>query len=354
MSAEQWMSITIEHLTGMEEEPLRQLWADMRDFCNQLDQPRRLWNEKDARDDTYYHLRMMQAAALLILLGKWKWTTFSMSDVRSTAMEYFERANLAPLNGDEPRRFLEFLLEFKSEFEFLENSVDGLLIEIVDHCPDLGRHNFQNDPRWYDSFVRFAKGLRHRSVVYVQGSPVYRYELVEKMKDLYYDALAELVEDLANEISEDAEADRGRGRVKLATALEESVDHLKNAAKSLQRAWDHCRPHTDLTRKQYQVEHIFDPDVVRKWKIRQFVHSYMLTLRMHGETADEEPHYLSLLKGMEYHKKLAKDPDFEAMIDALIDALEIWTAKEAPEIERELNALIGRDVWSCTENREKR
>jgi len=344
MSAEQWMSITIDHLTEMEEEPLRQMWADIRDFCNLLDQPRRLWDEPDTRDDAYYHLRMMQALAVLILLGKWKWTTFSMSGARSTAMEYFERANQAPLNGDEPRHFLEYLLAFKSEYAFLENSVDELLLKIVDHCPDLGRHNFKNDSGWYGSFVRFAKGLRHRSQVYAQGSPVPRCELVEKMKDLYYDALAELVDDLACEISEDAEADRGRGRVKLATALEESVGHLQNAAKSLQRAWNHCRPHTDLTRKQYQAEHIFDPEVVKKLKVRQFVHSYMLTLRMHGETADEEPHYLSLLKGMEYRKELAKDPDFEVMIDALIDALELWTDKEAAEIERELNAMIGREV----------
>ena len=353
MNQKQWMSITIEHLTGMEEEPLRQLWAELRDHCNLLDQPRRLWNETDARDATYYHLRMKQAMALLILLGKWKWTTYSMSDVWSRAMEYFERANQAPLNGDEPRRFLECLLAFKSEYEFLENRVDELLTNIVDHCPDLGSHNFQNDCWWYDSFVRFAKGLRHRSKVYVRGEPVPRYELVGKMKDLYYDVLAELVEDLACEIRKDAEADRGRGRIKLATALEESVGHLQNAAKSLHRAWDHCRPHTDLTRKQYQVEHIFDSEVVRKWKIRQFVHSSMLTLRMHGEYADEEPHYLSLLAGMEYRKKLAKDPDFEVMIDALIGALELLTDKGAAEIERDINALIGRDIWSCDENREK-
>ena len=350
MQLNKLMAQTIEALEKMEEEPLRKFWADCRDLCNQRDQPRRLWNEADERDSEYYHLRMMQAVALVILLGKWQMGTFSMSDVRGAALEYFERANQAPLNGQQPRRFLEFLLSFKRAYPALENELDELLLDIVDRYPDLGQHNFQPDPQWYRDFFGFAMGLRHRSKVYMHGEPVPHYQLAEKMKDLYYDSLAGLLEELASGIDDDAEADRGRGRPRLASALEESAAHLRRASESLQQAWAYCEPHVDKIRKAYGMEHIFDTEEVRKARIGQRVHSYMLTLRMHGETADEPVHLLSLLEGMDYHSELAKDPDFEAFIDALIGALEIWSDQGAAEIERELNALIQRDVWSCDEN----
>lgn len=345
MEQDALMAITISDLEAMPEDDLRMQWAKTRDFLNAQDQPRRLWRKEDVRDGNYYHLRMMQAIALLILLGKWKWQTYSISDVGGPTLEYFERANLSPLNSDEPRQFLAYLLDFKRQHESLEYKIDNLLLKIVDTCPDLGSHNFKDDPDWFAYFRRFAKGLRHRSVLYAHGKPLDNYEVALQMKDLYYDELALLIHRLSRGIQEDARRDGERGRKKLFAALEEASAHLEKASEALGQAWSHCRPYIDMERKRGQLEHIFDPEVVKAARIGQFVRSYLLTLRMHGES-DPDTHYLSLLEGFKYYDALAADPDFEAKIDALIEGLEWVCSKELATIEREVNVLIGRDVWT--------
>jgi hypothetical protein len=121
--------------------------------------------------------------------------------------------------------------------------------------------------------------------------------------------------------------------------------NARRHSEALGRAWSHCCTYVDLERKRGQLEHIFDPEVVKAARIGQFVRSYLLTLRMHGES-DPDTHYLSLLEGFKYYDALAADPDFEAKIDALIEALEWVSSKELATIEREVNALIERDVWT--------
>jgi hypothetical protein len=345
MNRESFMSLTIGDLEAKDEPELRQNWAEIRDFCNDIDRPRSLWRKEDVRDGDYYHLRMLQAIALLILLGKWKWQSFSMSDAAGPMLEYFKRANQAPLNGNEPRQFLEYLLAFKRENGALENDIDSLLTKIVDSCPDLGKHNFRDDPEWYAYFRRFAKGLLHRSEVYFHGKPIDNFVLAGKLKDLYYDELARLLDRLAWGINADAASDGERGRRMLSEALHEAADHLKNASESLNRAWSHCRPYVDLERKRCGLEHVFDAEEVKAAQIGQFVRSYLLTMRMHGES-DPDSHYLSLLEGYNYHEQLASDPNYEAKIDALIEGLELMTGEEVTVLEREINSLIGRDVWT--------
>lgn len=52
-----------------------------------------------------------------------------------------------------------------------------------------------------------------------------------------------------------------------------------------------------------------------------------------------------LLQGTDYRAKVAEDPDYEDMIVGLMEALEIWTGDDMGEIEREVNRVIGRDLW---------
>lgn len=347
MNVEHLLSLTIPDLEGMAESALGQHYPALRDICNALNQHKNLWGQEDVRRTNYYHLRMMQSIALLLLLGKGggKWLAYSIWDVRGTVLDYFDGTNRGALNGGEARRFLEYLLTFKRQHDFLENDLDTLLTDIVDDYPDLGPHNFTNDTAWFTGFRRFAKGLRHRSAVYAHGKPIGHFTLANKMKDLYYDELARLIDRLSAGIAEDAQKDGKRGRKKLSAALNEARVHLDKATAALNEAWSHCHPYVDQERKRGGLEHIFDTEEVKANRIGQFVHSYLLTLRMHGES-DADTHYLSLLDGYNYREALASDPWFEAKIDALIAGLELIRGEEMPIIERELNARIGRDVWT--------
>lgn len=347
MNLELLLSLKITDLEAMAELELGQHYVALRDFCIEFDLPRSLWRKEDVRDSNYYQLRMMQSIALLLLLckGNGKWKGYSIWDVKGTVLEYFEGANRSALKVGEPRRLLEYLLAYKRQHDFLENDIDTLLTEIVDRYPDLGPHNFTNDTAWFAEFRRFAKGLRHRSEVYAHGKPIGHFTLADKMKDLYYDELALLIHRLSAGIAKDAHQDGERGRKKLSAALNEACAHLDKATAALSEAWSHCRPYIDQERKRGGLEHIFDVEEVKASRIGQFVRSYLLTLRMHGES-DAETHYLSLLKGYNYYESLASDPWFEAKIDALISGLELITGEEMPVIERELNARIGRDVWT--------
>lgn len=65
-------------------------------------------------------------------------------------------------------------------------------------------------------------------------------QLAEEMGDLYYNALAELLELLAGKLEQDAAKDTGRGRIKLATELNHAAVDLQAAAGHIQQAWRIC------------------------------------------------------------------------------------------------------------------
>lgn len=58
-----------------------------------------------------------------------------------------------------------------------------------------------------------------------------------------YDAQVFLLRTLAEEISRQAAADRGRGRPRLAESLAQASADIDRAAISLHAAWRHCRRH---------------------------------------------------------------------------------------------------------------
>lgn len=62
---------------------------------------------------------------------------------------------------------------------------------------------------------------------------------------LRYDALQELVAALAERVARDAEADRERGRTKLAMCLAVVAGGLTMAAAALEAAWEICEPHKE-------------------------------------------------------------------------------------------------------------
>ncbi|QOX79853.1 hypothetical protein FY034_13230 [Trichlorobacter lovleyi] len=77
------------------------------------------------------------------------------------------------------------------------------------------------------------------SIQHYSGSP---QQLAEDMGDLYYNALAELLELLAGKLELDAAKDSGRGRIKLATELNHAAVDLQAATGHIQQAWRICEP----------------------------------------------------------------------------------------------------------------
>ncbi|ARV20627.1 hypothetical protein AEP_03709 [Curvibacter sp. AEP1-3] len=350
MTSDDLAFLTATDLEALPLSELKACWAAMRNACFDRDRERTRWggSGRDERDGTYFHLCMKRAVAMLLLLGKhgWRDRPNAISDVRVPVLEYFERANTCALNGQEPRELLEYLLAFKKQYHAFEYDIDQLLLKIVDDYPHIGQHNFTDCPDWWAYFRRFAKGLRHRSRVFVRGESVEHYLLADSMKDLYYDELAELLHCLAQGVERDAEKDQARGRSQLASALLEAQQHLQQAQKSLQTAWKLCAPHVDMARKHGQLEHVFDEEEVKAARVGQFVYSYQLTLRMHREGSDIEVQRWSLLEGSNYHRELVKDPDFETKIYGLIAFFADFEGEDAAVLEQEINPLIERDVWT--------
>jgi len=83
--------------------------------------------------------------------------------------------------------------------------------------------------------------MKHTSTV--PGFDGTHEQLAERIGDLYYDALAEFLDLLANKIAVDSEADIGCGRPKLAAELAGCAEHLSQAARHIDEAWRICKPH---------------------------------------------------------------------------------------------------------------
>ena len=69
--------------------------------------------------------------------------------------------------------------------------------------------------------------------------------LAENLGDLYYDSLADFLKILAEKIHQDGEADRKRGRPRLAAELLACSDRLQEAAAHIDAAWTICKPYMD-------------------------------------------------------------------------------------------------------------
>jgi hypothetical protein len=60
-------------------------------------------------------------------------------------------------------------------------------------------------------------------------------QLAADLGNLSYDALAKFLDELAKKLEKDAKADKSKKRIRLATELAESADHIK-------KAWKICEP----------------------------------------------------------------------------------------------------------------
>ncbi|MBV5328714.1 MAG: hypothetical protein JZU65_13975 [Chlorobium sp.] len=84
--------------------------------------------------------------------------------------------------------------------------------------------------------------MENKHTAKVKGVNFEKDELAERIGNLYYDSLAELLQALSAKLQKDSEADRKRGRVKLAGELAASAKQVAAAARHIENAWDICEP----------------------------------------------------------------------------------------------------------------
>ena len=68
-------------------------------------------------------------------------------------------------------------------------------------------------------------------------------ELAKNIGNMTYDRTALFIEELAEDIKRQADADLGRGRKKLATQLYETSDKLYQAKDLMNEVWKICEPY---------------------------------------------------------------------------------------------------------------
>lgn len=95
------------------------------------------------------------------------------------------------------------------------------------------------------------KAVGNKHTARVKGIDLDNKELAERVGDLYYDSLAGFLQALSAKLQRDGEADRNRGRVKLAGELTAGAEKIAHAARHIEAAWKICRPFVEkrLTEK---------------------------------------------------------------------------------------------------------
>lgn len=303
-------------------------------------------NPKDSR---YYSAMYEADRRLIILLGERGHELFSMYDTRM--LDYFDAAGRGFIDSNEPRAFLEFLLEAK-RYTLIEHKIDRNLIKIIDENPDLKMHCFSNsteDGLFYDTVAAFVERTRYRSEIYVAGKAIsVDSQLPTYLENIYYGDLAQFMHGFAwHSLESSAQEEAARGRHELASELHKAAEACQKVSDHLRKAGFLLSPYINEHIKNSRSESVYDPDILKSAKTSQFVHSYMLTLRMHNETGETGTY--ELLEGINYPAKVAEDPDYEDMIVGLIETLEMFGVGDLSEIEREINRVIGRGVWKYQE-----
>lgn len=108
-----------------------------------------------------------------------------------------------------------------------------------------GSHSFEGIERHFETIREFfAAGEHFKHTTTVKGVGLDNKELANRVGDLYYDNLTEFLEFLSQKIALDANADRNRGRKRLADALDESAKYLAKSAKHISEAWEICKAPT--------------------------------------------------------------------------------------------------------------
>lgn len=70
-------------------------------------------------------------------------------------------------------------------------------------------------------------------------------DLARDVADLHYESLSEFLLELGFCLNEDARADEGRGRPKLASNLKEGAQHITRGHLNIEKAWEISKPYME-------------------------------------------------------------------------------------------------------------
>jgi hypothetical protein len=77
----------------------------------------------------------------------------------------------------------------------------------------------------------------------VKNYPGSLADLARDVGNMRYDSVAEFLQSLGDDFMRQAEADRARGREKLASQLEATANELYHAKDKMQSTWKICEPY---------------------------------------------------------------------------------------------------------------
>ncbi|MCF7798404.1 hypothetical protein K9M74_00720 [Candidatus Woesearchaeota archaeon] len=77
-------------------------------------------------------------------------------------------------------------------------------------------------------------------------------ELAYAIGNTTYDVSVDVLGKLADDYTRQADADKARGRVQLATQLYKTAEKLYEARDAMQQAWNICKPYMQVKKEQKQ------------------------------------------------------------------------------------------------------
>jgi predicted esterase YcpF (UPF0227 family) len=149
----------------------------------------------------------------------WNKQHLQMLSKYKTEVAYQRNFKLLLQKGDE-------LLDYKEALKRLPNAFSTV--------EEGGSHSFDGIERYFEEIrAFFAVGNHFKHTCKVKGVGLELDELANRIGDLYYDSLSSFLHLLSWKLDRDAQADKARGRKKLATSLLETSRDLKKSAESI-------------------------------------------------------------------------------------------------------------------------
>ncbi|WP_366519976.1 YqiA/YcfP family alpha/beta fold hydrolase [Sulfuricurvum sp.] len=175
---------------------------------------RSLGNAPNYYDESYYN---------------WNDTHLAMLQTYKTQIAYQKNFKLLLQMGDELLNYNEALNYLPNAYKTVEKG---------------GSHSFEGIERHFESIREFfAVGNYFKHTMKVKGVGFKLSELANRTGDLYYDSLSSFLTYLSWKLDKDAQADRERGRKKLALLLHETAQQIKKSSGTMRDAFNIVKPH---------------------------------------------------------------------------------------------------------------
>jgi len=205
---------------------------------------------------------------------------------------------------------------------------------------DGGSHSFDGIERHFENIRKFFEiGVQFKHTCKVKGIGFELDELANRVGDLYYDDLALFLENLSKKLQEDAVADRGRGRKRLADSLENSASLINHSALEIQNSWKQCEIHT----LRWMIDNGFNKhiNIVKMDNLPAYIMEWY-----YGRKITMPEHIIQEIK--KYHDKELKYKSENGMMGIKADlyrmqmGVEAYFMEKYPKYEEEIEAIVSK------------